>query len=86
MIERAADRECAPKTHNWYRSTLDLFIPFLSQTGHSLDITQVTPAQVRAFRLYLQQPQRWDGARQSRRPLSDSTRQIYHRALRIFFG
>jgi site-specific recombinase XerD len=85
LVIRATDRECSAKTIADYRQKLGLFVRFLSESGNSLDITQIGQAQIRSFKLYLQRPVRWDGVGRSGRPLSDASRASYDRALRAFF-
>ena len=85
LIERAADRECAPQTIRAYRLAVGLLARYLAEAGESLELPAIGPAQLRGFRLYLQRPTRWDGCGQRGRPLSDATRANYDRHLRTFF-
>lgn len=86
LLERQADRECRPRTLAWYRATILMFVRFLEERGYPTDYDAVETRHIRAFRLYLQEPVRWDGKGSRGRPLSDSMRATYDRALRIFFG
>ena len=62
---------------------INLFIRSLADSSNSLQIVNVTPAQIRAFRLFRQRPERWPSAdRPNRvsRPPADATRWTDDRA------
>ena len=89
LVGRAAVRESSPRTLHRYRSTINPFVRFLADSGNSLQIVNVTPAQIRAFRLFRRRPERWPSAdRPNRvsRPPADETWWTDDRSLRVLFA